>query len=186
MSYNAHGSRGIKKLEEQTKGAMEILIPYSIAVNRYRSLVVGILDQLAVSGCFEAKQHQPEQFKWYLLYTQPDDPQTNDKEEFVRQLEANTSVFLVTRGWKFKGIAELNGEMPEQIRERYQQRAKLMTSSVADNTDVGAVAISDGNVDAILSSLAQLALTNAVGEVGIGYVKIAELAMQNFKLISRK
>src|SRR4051812_39179825 len=97
-SAMSNPSTGFREVEKVLRDAKEILIPYQVAKVRYGAAVATILDSLRDGRAQEAQDKQPEQFKWYLLYAQPNDPSTKDPESFVAALTKGSRVFLVCRG----------------------------------------------------------------------------------------
>jgi hypothetical protein len=184
--------------------AREILIPFALAKRSYGPLVASIVDQLNNSGATEAKDKPLEQFKWYLSYTQPDDPDTSDAAEFSKVLIDSTRVFLLCRGFRWKAAAELVGGIPEQIRSRYEERARLITSTKKAIIEEAGEAYDSGvddeieNItisnypavsvkrqksiaDDINAILVQVSALSENHHVDMGYVNIITLALKNLK-----
>jgi hypothetical protein len=161
--------------EQQGK---EIMIPFTAAKSRYPTAVANILDQLASSEATEAKDKAPDKFKWIIVYTQPVDPPTRKRAEYLRQLEDNTQVFLVARGFRWKGAVELKGDLPEQIKSRYDERARLVCQE-SDPSEVNGLDDGDDDeVNEILLMVQKLAVRHRASN---GYTRIIETALRSIQ-----
>jgi len=163
--------------------AREIMIPYNAAKTRYGSAVAAIADQLNNSSAHEAKDKGLEHFKWFISYIQPEDPYTKDEKEFTKKLASSTRTFLIGRGFRFKGAAELNGDLPEQVRSRYEERARLMcsikTEPLEEEKEESGNSL-EKNIDSIIADLSSLASKHRL-EHGHGYIRIIQVALKELR-----
>jgi hypothetical protein len=162
-----------KELDQSLKDAKEILIPFGIASSRFAAGVATIIDQLRESNA-EAKGRAPSDFKWYLSYTQPTDPTVRVEKDFVKELEDNTQVFLLARGYRWRGAIELTGTLPTQIKTRYEERARLICNQQPNQTHEAVNTVDDSALEIVEQILNLTRSLEAQQSVNSGFIRIAQ------------
>lgn len=103
----------------------EIKLPWPVAAARYGTAIAALMGRKATSRAMDAIDQPADKFNWVLAYKMADDPATADEAEFLAGLKAGTSVWLICRGFKWKGWEELP-DIPPQIMVRLEERARLI------------------------------------------------------------
>jgi hypothetical protein len=112
---------------------------------------------------------------------------TTSEKDFTKFLIQSTRVFLVCRGFKWKGVIELN-DVPQQIRNRYEERARLMCVEKKEPIPVQANASTEVNwlsdeINNIIASVTSLADAHSLDT---GYVKIIRTALESLKTSKKR
>ena len=169
----------IKEYDKALQGAKEIAIPYSLICSRYPSFVANIMEKLHESTAEIAKKKSPEDFKWHFAYKQPDDPKTFSQESFVEELCNKTDVYLIARGFNWRGGIKLEGKVPTQILTRYQDRAKIICSDVKAKGVENVENNLNKDISFILQCIGNLASSGSLENPA--YLEIAKTAIVAFQ-----
>lgn len=104
-------------------------VPYNTVKSRYAKHVADLMAKLATSSAAAARGKTADAFTWSLEYEQAPDPDTTDAAAFTAQLVATSAVYLVVRGFKWKGWSQLSpNEIPPAVLARFEERARLLCS----------------------------------------------------------
>lgn len=113
-------------------------IPTATATQRYGRFVAEVMEQLALSRVSAARGRAAEDFSWSFDYEQALDPETYaGVEQFTQHLLENSVVYLVARGFHWKGKTIIPFQhIPHTILAKFQERARLICGMQARSTKV--------------------------------------------------